>query len=146
MIGLETHFRYIREKMKSKDLQTAVKNKYKNGDGPAKIYRDLGGVVSLPTIKLWIKMMKNTGSINLSYSHGRPRTVRTKSNISKVKSRLAHKKRVSKRRLAAEMNISRRSAQRILREDLGCFPYKKIKQPKLTDLQKKRGLSLPIGY
>jgi hypothetical protein len=45
---------------------------------------------------------------------------------------------VSSRRLAAEMNISRTSARRILREDLGCFPYKKIKQPKLTDLQKRK--------
>ena len=32
--------------MKSKDLQKAVKIKYENGDGPAKIHRDLGGVVS----------------------------------------------------------------------------------------------------
>jgi len=39
-----------------------------------------------------------------------------------------------RRRLAAEMNISATSARRILREDLDCFPYKKIKQPKLTDL------------
>ncbi|CAF2096151.1 unnamed protein product [Rotaria magnacalcarata] len=54
-------------------------------------------------------MIKDTGSINLSYSSGRPRTVRTKEG-----------------------------AQRILREDLGCFPYKKIKQPKLTDLHKMK--------
>ena len=26
----------------------------------------------------------------------------------------------------------------MLRKDLGCFPYKKIKQPKLTDLQKRK--------
>ena len=32
--------------MKSKDIQTVVKTKYQNGDGPAKIYRDLAGVVS----------------------------------------------------------------------------------------------------
>ena len=46
--------------MKSKDLQKAVKTKYENGDGPAKIHRDLGGVVSKRTIKLWIKMINNT--------------------------------------------------------------------------------------
>ena len=51
--------------MKSKDLQKAVKIKYENGDGPAKIHRDLGGVVSKRTIKLWIKMINNTGSIEL---------------------------------------------------------------------------------
>ncbi|CAM4747821.1 unnamed protein product [Rotaria magnacalcarata] len=60
--------------MKSKDLQLAVKNKYENGDSPTKIYRDLAGVVSLRTIKLWVKMLNQTGSIDLSHSPGRPRT------------------------------------------------------------------------
>jgi transposase len=69
--------------MKSKDIQKAVKNKYENGDGPTKIYRNLGGIVSLRTIKLWIQMIKNTGSIKLLSPPGRPRTVRTKANISK---------------------------------------------------------------
>ncbi|CAF0885011.1 unnamed protein product [Rotaria sordida] len=119
------------------DIQTAVKNKYENSGGSAKIDRDLGGAISLPTTNLWIKMIRNTGSINLSHSLGRPRTVRTKANILEMKWRLAQKKRVSSRKLAAEMNISRTSARQILREDLHCFPYKKIKQPKLTDLQKK---------
>ncbi len=54
MIGLEIHFKYISEKMKSKAMQTAVKNNYANGDVPTKIYRDLGGVVSLRTIQSWI--------------------------------------------------------------------------------------------
>ena len=130
-------FGTLREKMKSKDLQTTVKNKYGKGDGRTKIYRNLGGAVSLRTIKLWVQMLKKTGSIDLSHPPGRPRTVRTKANISKVKYRLAHKKTVSTRRLVAEMNISRTSAHRMLHEDLGCFPYKKIKQPKLTDLQKR---------
>ena len=38
--------------MKSKDIQKVVKTKYENGDGQEKIYRDLAGAVSLPTIKL----------------------------------------------------------------------------------------------
>ncbi len=54
MIGLESHFQYILEKMKSKVMQTAEKNKYENGDDPTKNYRNLGGVVSLRTIKSWI--------------------------------------------------------------------------------------------
>ncbi|CAF3169579.1 unnamed protein product [Rotaria sp. Silwood2] len=60
--------------MKSKDIQKVVKIKYENGDGPAKIYRDLAGAVSLPTIKLWIKMINKTGSIMLSSHPGCPRT------------------------------------------------------------------------
>ena len=51
--------------MKSKDVQAAVKYKYENDDEPAKIYRDLGEVVSKRTINLWVK---STGSINPSHS------------------------------------------------------------------------------
>ncbi|CAF3681109.1 unnamed protein product [Rotaria socialis] len=105
--------------MKSKDIQNVVKIKYENGDGPSKIYRDLAGAVSLPTIKLWIKMINPTGSITLSSPPGCPRTVRTKAAIMKVKSRLNKKKRVSTRKLANDINISRTSIRRILREDLG---------------------------
>ncbi|CAF3455577.1 unnamed protein product [Rotaria socialis] len=105
--------------MKSKDIQKVVKIKYENGDGPSKIYRDLAGAVSLPTIKLWIKMINPTGSITLSSPPGCPRTVRTKAAIMKVKSRLNKKKRVSTRKLANDINISRTSIRRILREDLG---------------------------
>ena len=71
--------------MKSKDLKKAVKTKYENGDGLAKTHRDLGEVVSKRTIKLWIKMINNIGSIELSHSSGRPRIARTKANISKAK-------------------------------------------------------------
>ena len=42
--------------MKSKDLQKAVRTKHENEDGPSKIHRDLGGVVSKRTINLWIKI------------------------------------------------------------------------------------------
>ena len=78
--------------MKSKDLQAAVKNKYENGDGPAKIYRDLGGVVSERTINLRIKIIKSTSSINLSHCPGHPRTIRIEV---KTQWRLKQKKRTT---------------------------------------------------
>ena len=123
--------------MKSKDIQK-VKTKYEHGGGPAKIYRDLAGAVSLPTIRLWIKVINTTGSITLSSPPGCQSTVCTKAAIVNVKNRLNQKKRVSTRKLAKEMNTSRRSIQRILREDLECKPYKKTIQPKLTNLQKSK--------
>ena len=83
-------------------------------------------------------MINNICSIELSHPSDRPRIARTKANISKAKWRLDHNKRVSIRRLAAEIKISRTSVRRILREDLGCFPYKKVKQTKLTNLQKQK--------
>ena len=56
--------------MKSKDIQKAVKIKFENGDSPTTIYRDLAGVVSLQTIKLWIKKINNIGSVDSwSFTH-----------------------------------------------------------------------------
>ena len=86
----------ISKKMKSEDIQTAVKIKY---DGPTKICRDVGRVVSLITIKSWIQIINKTRFINLSHSSARPSTVRTKANISKGKYRLTQKKRLSTKRL-----------------------------------------------
>ena len=51
--------------MKSKDLQCIVKIKHGKGFGPIRIFRNLEGAVSLPTINRWIKSIKVTGNINL---------------------------------------------------------------------------------
>ncbi|CAF3970916.1 unnamed protein product, partial [Rotaria magnacalcarata] len=69
--------------MKSKDIQKVVKVKYENADGSTKIVRDLVGAVSLPTIKLWIKIINTTGSITLSSPPGCPRKAHT--NAANVK-------------------------------------------------------------
>ena len=82
-------------------------------------------------------MIDETGSINLSVSSGRPRTARTQAAINKTKRKLQQKK-VSTRKLALELDISRRSAQRILRDDLGCRPYKQLTEPALTEEHKEK--------
>ncbi|CAF2142729.1 unnamed protein product, partial [Rotaria magnacalcarata] len=64
-------------------------------------------------------MINTTGSITLSSPPGCPRTIRTNAAIVKVKNRLNQKKRVSTRKSAKDMKISRTSVERILREDLG---------------------------
>ena len=61
---------FISKNMKSKDIQKVVKTKYENGDGPANIYHDLSGAVSLATIKLSIKMINTTGSVTVLSTHG----------------------------------------------------------------------------
>ena len=83
-------------------------------------------------------MMNTTDSITLSSPSGCSRTVCTKDAIVKVKNRRDQKKRVSTRKLAKEMNSSTRGMWRIPHEDLGCKPYKKIIQAKLTNLQKNK--------
>ena len=42
--------------MRSKYVQTAVKNKYGNGNGPPKIFCELDEIVSLQAIKIWMKI------------------------------------------------------------------------------------------
>jgi hypothetical protein len=71
--------------MNCEDLQKVVTLKHQNGDYSTKIFRDLNGVLSLPTIKKWCKMIDETGSINLTIPPGPSRTVRTEHAIKNVK-------------------------------------------------------------
>ena len=122
--------------MESKDLQNIVFSKYRNGDGPTKIFHDLSEGLSLETIKRWCKMKDTNGSIDLVYSSGRPRTIRTPEAIKKVKVRADAKGRVSVRKLARELHISRTTIHRILKEDLKYCACKKIVQLFPTDVHK----------
>ena len=49
-----------------------VFSKYRKGDAPTKIFRNLVGELSLETNKRWCKMIDITDSIDLAYSSGRP--------------------------------------------------------------------------
>ena len=119
--------------MKSKDIQNLVLSKYQSGDEPAKIFRDLNGSVSLPTIERWCKSIRESRAINLKRPPGRPRTIRTKAAITKVKHRLKQRTHVSSRKLARELGISRTSVQRILKNDLKLQAYKIQIEPLLTN-------------
>ncbi|CAF1514216.1 unnamed protein product [Rotaria sordida] len=123
--------------MKSEDLQKLVTLKHRNGDYPTKIFHDLNGVLGLTTIKRWCKMIDEAGFINLTTPPGPPRTVRTAGAIKKVKKKL-QKGKVSTRKLAFALGMSRRSAQRILQDDLGCQPYKRLIEPALTEEHKEK--------
>ena len=122
--------------MKSKDLQNIVISKRQNDDGPTKIFRDLSGGFCLKTVKRWCKMIDQTGTVSSSRSPGCPRIIRTSTTIEKVKNRLKGGGRVSARKLSKELKLSRTSIQRILKDDLRCFPYKIIIKPFLTDAHK----------
>ena len=80
--------------MKNQDIQKLVFSEYENDEGPSEIFQHLNGTVSLITIKRWYKMVRETGTIQLSKSPGRPRTVRTEESIRKVKTRLDRKRKV----------------------------------------------------
>ena len=124
--------------MKSQDLQKLVLSKYENGEAVTKIFRDLNGSISYDTIRRWCKMIDKTGTIQLSAPPGPPRLVRTKQMIQKVKRRLKGKRKVSSRKLAVELDISRTSVRRILKDDLGCHPYKVRIVPLINDDHKAK--------
>ena len=81
-------------------------------------------------------MIHRFGSIKLLSAPSRPRIARTSENIRKVKNRWRRKGRVSARKLSMELDISERSIRRILKNDIGLRPYKRIVEPALSDDQK----------
>ena len=123
--------------MKSKDFQNLVLSKYQNDDGPTKIFRDLNDSVSLRTNDRWYKVVRVTGSVNLSSPPGCQRTLRKKGTIQKIKHRLEQRKPVSSRKTARQLGISRTSIRRILRNDLGLRAYKVQNKPLLTNEHKE---------
>ena len=122
--------------MKSKHLQKLVLSKYKTGQIPKKIFEDLNGAVSYPTVKRWCKVIGKAGAIDLSKPSGCHRTVHTKAALQKIKRKLKGGKRISWRKLALEMDMSFSSAYRILSKDLKKKPYKITVELPLKDEHK----------
>ena len=121
--------------MKGEDLQKLVLYNYEKGEPSTKSFEDLNGFVSSRTIRRWYKMVRETGTINLSHSLGRSRIITTKGMIQKVRKPMKRKKRVS---VAGELDISNGSVVRIFKQDLGYRSYKKGAEPALTDFQKSK--------
>lgn len=93
-------------------------------------------MISRSTVYSWIKLINASGTIDLNSPKGRPRIVRAKSLIQKVKQRLSRKRRVSPRILANETKVSRTTICRVVKEDLGLKPYVKRITPKLKEQHK----------
>ena len=100
--------------MKSKDVQKFVLSKYEKGDGTTKLFQELNDTISLSTIERWCRRIRESVSINLSKPPRRPRIIRTKEAIEKVKTPLNRRSLVSSRKLARELSISRSSVQRMI--------------------------------
>ena len=123
--------------MKSKDIHNLVFSKFQEREQLKKIYDDLNGTVGLRTIKRWYKLFRETGLVDLKRPPGRPRTIRTKAVIQKVKRKMNRKIPPSAAKLAVKMNLSETTVRRVLKTDLKLKPYKKIVQSLLTDQHKE---------
>ena len=83
MAGLlfERYFKIKFSKMKGENFQKLILSKYEKGEPSTKIFEDLNGFMSSRTIRRWCKVIRETGTINLSHSLARPRIIRTKGMI-----------------------------------------------------------------
>jgi transposase len=127
--------------MKSEDLRKVVMRMTDDGMSSIQIEKQLRNVVNQRTIRRWQNLYRETGEIDLKKSAGRPKIVRTKGLIQKVKQRLVYKGRRSARKLAKSFGVSRESMRRIIKEDLNLYAYRITTEPKLTDDHKKRRVS-----
>lgn len=75
-------------------------------------------------IKKFVHKVRETGFLVDKPTRSRIRPVRSTENIAAVAESVRVRPRTSIRHRASEMNISRSSMQRILRKDLGLWPYK----------------------
>ena len=75
-----------------------------------KIFQDLNDTIRISTIERWCRQICQKGSINLSKPpSGRPKIIRTKGAIEKVKTPLNRRNLVSSRKLTRQLGISRSS-------------------------------------
>ena len=128
--------------MKTKDIEMIVLSKYEKSDGTTKIFQDLNGTISVSTLKQWCRRIRRSDSINLSKSPGRPRIIRTKEAIEKVKTPLNRCNLMSSGKLTSDLGISRSSVQRILKNDLKLQAYKMQNESMLTDEHKAKKIKI----
>jgi len=118
-------------------IRNLIKSHYDDGKSAAEIYQALNKTVKKRTIYNWLRCIDRTNSISAKTSTGRPRTKRTKKLISIVaKNRKAGPRRKSANKLAKENGCSRTTIHKILYDDLGVKPYKRIRCQALTEKQK----------
>ena len=98
----------------------------------------MNGTINLSTVERWFRQIRESGSINLCTSSARPRIIRTKEAIEKVKTPLNRLNLVSSRKLARQLGISRSSFQRIIKNELKLHVYKTQNEPMLTDEHKAK--------
>ena len=91
--------------MKSKDLQNIVLSKYQKGDTRTEIHRHLNGRISLPTIKRWCQIIRQSDSIQLLGTRAGPQIVRTLKRIYKKSKTVCVGNKVSARKLSGVSSV-----------------------------------------
>lgn len=123
---------------KSRDLRILVTSLHDDGLGVREIFHRLNGHLAKDAISHWIRTMETTDEISSQRTKHRERTIRTKGMIMKVKRHLSRQRKVSEGTLANELNISRISVRRMLKEDLECYSCKLVVESAITNEHKEQ--------
>lgn len=109
-----------------------------SGKSQVAIFRSLRHLnVNKSFVSRTISRYRDTGSVAKRYGGGRKKTATAPEMVLKVKKRIERNPRRSGRKMARELNISARSVQRILQNNLKLKPLKFQKAHHLTTPQKK---------
>nr|CDJ82205.1 similar to H28G03.4 [Haemonchus contortus] len=120
--------------MASLDDRSAVVAMYKRGSSVSEISKMLK--LHREQVHRVIKRFEETGKIE-NRPRGRPeRTARTSALRKAVKDKLRRDLERSMRKLAKEHNVSNSTMQRLIKEDIGLYPYKIAKGQRLTEEMK----------
>lgn len=93
--------------------------------------------VPLRTVQAIVKQFNEVGHINTKPGRGRKRTVNTRKMRGIIKKRINRNDGISVNKLAGDLKISRKSAQLIIKNELGLRSYRMLNGQVLTDQAKK---------
>ncbi len=112
---------------------------FRAGKSPAIISKLFSGIVSKVTVYRSIKAFKETGKTSRKVQV-RNKPVRTKPMKKRIREKLRTNPTRSIRQMAKEEAVSTTSMWRLVRKDLGMFPFKKRTRQVLSEATKKKRL------
>ena len=111
-----------------------------SGKTAAEIFKILKPTVSRSGIYKVIQQFKNTGSYLPKVRSTPPRPVRTPKLINAIRSKL-NRNPQSARKMAKEANVGHITIQNVLKKDVECLPYKKVKKQLLSGATREKQLT-----
>lgn len=94
------------------------------------------------SIQKWVAKFRNFGTVVKTKPPGRGRTVRSEANIQRLSASTLQSPKRSTRRRSQALNISRTTLRRIMKEDLGLYPYRLSIHQKLSSCDRERRVAM----
>ena len=114
------------------DKSALISNLHKSGKTAAQIFKILKPLVSRSGVYKVTKRFKSSGSYLPKVRSPPPRPVRTKKLVNTIRSKFRRNPQRSARKMAKETSVSHMTIQNVLKKNLKCHPYKKVKRQVLS--------------